>query len=436
MRTATSIAALLLFSTIAPALADGYVLGPQDRVRIKVIEWRAGKSEYQEWTALGADYAVNAAGRLSLPLVGEIAAEGNTTEQLAQTIAIELQKRAGLINRPDASVEVVQYRPIYLLGSVEKPGEYAYRPGLTVLQAIGVAGGFYRPNEGGLLRLERDRIAAGGNYEAARLELRRTIARRARFEAELADATAIAVPEELAKDDQAAGLLREESGIMAARYEALRSSLTAIAELRDLYSKEIAQLETKKTTQERQIALSKRELKNVSSLMEKGLTVSSREFTLERIVSELEGKLLDIESATTRARQELRKLERDAADLVKDRKAKTASDLRETRASIELLTAKLATNASLVTEASVVAPRLALERSSASLQTPAFSVTRRTGGKVVQTAVTETSVVEPGDVIRVEMGGVAPAAPGERAATDGAPFNTATINPEPVSRPQ
>jgi exopolysaccharide production protein ExoF len=416
--------AYLVLSLLLPiqAFAGPYRLGVQDKLRIKVIEWRAGKGEYQEWTALGAEYTVNAAGKIALPLVGEIPAEGKTTEEVAESISEGLQKRAGLINRLDASVEVVQYRPIYLLGNVERPGEYAYRPGVSVLQAVGIAGGFHRPTEGGLLRLERDRIAASGSYESARLELRRMIARRARLEAELGDATTIKAPEEFRSDPDSASLLAEETSLLVARSDALKSQLLALSELSKLYLTEIESLEGKKVAQERQVSLAQRELKNVGALVQKGLAVSSREFGLERLLADLESKMLDIETALVRAKQELRKVERDSIDLVKDRKAKTATELRETRASIEQLVARLRTSNALINETLVTAPRLALERSAANAQTPIFSIMRKVDGTVVQRTAHEATIVEPGDVVRVDAAlgdsNIAAPALGSRSDTD------------------
>ncbi len=96
-RIGASLAALCLLQLLAvPAFSAEYLLGPQDKLRLKVVEWRAGKAEYYEWTPFGAEYTVNPAGRVSLPMIGEIAAEGRTSDQLAHAITAELYKRTGL----------------------------------------------------------------------------------------------------------------------------------------------------------------------------------------------------------------------------------------------------------------------------------------------------------------------------------------------------
>src|SRR5215469_3651098 len=100
--------ALTCIGWAVDARADPYRLGVQDKVRIKVIDWRAAKGEYQEWDALADDYAVNPSGAVSLPLIGEIPAEGRTSDELARAITEAIQQRSGVLNRPGASVEVIK----------------------------------------------------------------------------------------------------------------------------------------------------------------------------------------------------------------------------------------------------------------------------------------------------------------------------------------
>jgi polysaccharide biosynthesis/export protein ExoF len=402
--------------------ADEYRLGAQDKLRVKVVEWRAGKTEYFNWDVFTGEYAVSASGIVSLPLIGSLPAEGMTTDEFAATVAETLQKRAGLANRPEAAVEIIQYRPIYVVGNVERPGEYAYRPGLTVQQAVGLSSGFYRQTESGFVRLERDRITAVGTYETARLEMRRALVRRARLTAELAESARIAVPEQLHNDADAPRLIADETAVMNARRDALRSQLAANAELKTLFSKEIESLEQKVAVQDKQIALARRELKNVGTLVEKGLAVSSREFALERTVADLESKMLDYTTATLRARQEISKADRDANDLKAERKATLVAELQETEAALDQLKARLVTAQSLANEATSIAPRLALDRSLQTAQRHSFWIVRRNAVKI---AVDENAVVEPGDVVRVEQ------VAGEDLSTARPSFSAASDTPNP-----
>jgi polysaccharide export outer membrane protein len=78
---------------------------------------------------------------VALPLIGTIQATGLTTDALATRVSDALQ-RANLLKAPSVVAEIVTYRPIFVLGEVSKPGQYAYQPGMTVVTAAAVAGGF------------------------------------------------------------------------------------------------------------------------------------------------------------------------------------------------------------------------------------------------------------------------------------------------------
>jgi polysaccharide export outer membrane protein len=116
----------LVESTIEP-----YRLGTGDEVRIIVF----GEEP------LTREYRVSDSGNVNLPLLGPIPAVGLTANDLGESIANTMQKK-GLFNNPSVSVEVTRYRPIFILGEVNKPGEYSYQPRMTVLTAVAIAGGF------------------------------------------------------------------------------------------------------------------------------------------------------------------------------------------------------------------------------------------------------------------------------------------------------
>ena len=123
---------------LPPAAPTAYGLGPGDQVRIIT---------FGEETLTG-EFRVNDAGNIALPLVGTLHAAGLTSTELESAVAGAL-RRANLVRHPSVAVEVIAYRPIYVLGEVNKPGQYAYQPGMTVVTAVAVAGGFtYRAVEG------------------------------------------------------------------------------------------------------------------------------------------------------------------------------------------------------------------------------------------------------------------------------------------------
>ena len=118
-----------------PPLPDApmraYRLGSGDQVRILVF----GEDQ------LSGEYRVNDTGRIALPLIGAVRAAGSSTTELEATVTGGL-KKAGMLRDPSVAVEVIAYRPIFVLGEVNKPGQYPYQPGMTVVTAVAVAGGF------------------------------------------------------------------------------------------------------------------------------------------------------------------------------------------------------------------------------------------------------------------------------------------------------
>jgi polysaccharide export outer membrane protein len=118
-------------SPLPPASTAAYRLGPGDRVRIITL---ADES-------LTGEFRVGDDGAVELPMLGAVRAAGLTPTALGKSVAAALL-RNGLERDPSVSVEVSAYRPIFVLGEVNKPGEFAYQPGMTVVAAVALAGGF------------------------------------------------------------------------------------------------------------------------------------------------------------------------------------------------------------------------------------------------------------------------------------------------------
>lgn len=112
-----------------------YTLAPGDKIHVIV---------FGEDTLTG-DYVITSAGNLTFPLVGNIKASDKTVEQLQGALAVALDN--GYVNNAKVSIQVVSFRPYYILGEVNRPGEYPVSTGLTIEQAVAAAGGYtYRAN--------------------------------------------------------------------------------------------------------------------------------------------------------------------------------------------------------------------------------------------------------------------------------------------------
>lgn len=110
--------------------AGPYRLASGDRLRVIVF----GQDN------LSNIYAVDGSGKISMPLIDAVEAQGRTTQQLEK--AIEGRLRAGFLREPKVSVEVDTYRPFFVLGEVTNSGQFPYVHGMTVQTAVAIAGGF------------------------------------------------------------------------------------------------------------------------------------------------------------------------------------------------------------------------------------------------------------------------------------------------------
>ena len=90
---------------------------------------------------LSGQFALDGEGYLALPLLGEIAAGGLTARQLEEAIETQLKADDFLVD-PQVGVQVVTHRSFYVLGEVGAPGSYEYQNGVTVINAVALAGGY------------------------------------------------------------------------------------------------------------------------------------------------------------------------------------------------------------------------------------------------------------------------------------------------------
>ena len=112
-----------------PAMS-GYILGPGDKLHVSVY----GEDD------LTGDYQIDSSGLVRLPLIGTMRAAGFTAQALEAQIGGALAQ--GYLKNPRVNVEMNTYRPIYVMGAVNRPGEYAFVANMTALNAVAFGGGF------------------------------------------------------------------------------------------------------------------------------------------------------------------------------------------------------------------------------------------------------------------------------------------------------
>jgi exopolysaccharide production protein ExoF len=395
--TRFALIAALATAGASMARADEYRLGVMDKLRIRVAEWQTAQGTVRDWSAVSGEYTVGASGNVSLPFVGDLPASGRTTTEVAEEIGIKMQKLFGLRDRPSASVEMAQYRPVYLHGEVETPGEYPYAPNLTVLKAISLGGGLRKTDTG--QRFARDFINASGESSVQVAERSRLLIRRARLQAEIGKRDKITLPDELKDIPGVDKLLESETALMESRDKRQQRQLDALADLRSLLQSEIESLAKKSETQQRQLELAMEDRDKVDSLAEKGLALSQRKLSLEQRVADVQSQLLDIDTASLKAKQDASKTAQDENNLRNDWDAQLAQELQNTEAELDTLTLKLGTSRDLMTEALMQSAEAAqLEEQAATIT---YTIVREKDGKPTEIAADENTQVLPGDVIKV-----------------------------------
>jgi polysaccharide export outer membrane protein len=389
-----------------PANSEDYVLGPQDKLRIKVYEWRASRDTIFDWAALNDVYTIGPDGSVSLPLIGAIKAAGLTTDKVADSIGNGLMKSVGLARAPNTAVEIVQFRPFYVVGKVMQSGEFAYRPGLTVLQALSLAGGL-RIRDDKDQRFEREAIQARGDISLLGQSKINLLVRKARLEAELSHASEIRLPPELLprlQDSTIAMIVKQEQMVFQARSDGLDTQVKALQNLREFLEKELTALEEQLVFLDKQIDSISKELKGVSALVDKGLAAAPREFSLERTLAQAQSERLSAETSLLRGRQEISRTDISILELQDGRKNEVTRDLRQTQAELDSLDSKAETARQLLYDSVVSAPALIARQDDVASLAPVFTIFRPVPeGPAMQLQASETTPVEPGDTIKVEI---------------------------------
>jgi len=382
---------LAMVVAVAPAtvLAGDYKLGISDKVKIKV----------QEWPDLTGEYTVNPDSVVSLPLIGNINVVGLNLNDLAREISDRLQRRSEGAERAFAAVEIAQYRPFAILGDVQKPGQYPYRPGLTVLEAISVAGGYYRP-ELGILRL-----GASSDITSQSAKLNRLTAREARLSAAIDGREDIPLPPKFAKknDPEIAAIMKNEQAALALETEMKRSERAGLETIKSLYQNEIGSLrgQVEALSQEKESIGT--QLNQLRAMAAKGLALSPTMFALERSFAQVSNEQMSAETAIVKAKENISLAEQRVTELRQQRRRAATGELEKTRDDIVDARAKIMAATLVLGIGQTSAPGDA--------RRPSFTILRKEGEAMREIVAEEMTLVAADDVIKIPTVRLPPVVP-------------------------
>ncbi|TPK97138.1 MULTISPECIES: polysaccharide biosynthesis/export family protein [unclassified Mesorhizobium] len=402
--TARLAGALLVAASLAMpqlAAAGDYQLGPQDKLNIRVAEWQTVDGTFRDWSALNGEYSVGPGGTLSVPFVGDMQAAGKTTAEVASAIGLALQRKLALPDKPEASVEMAQFRPFYISGEVQNPGQFPFVPDLTVLKAISIAGGIRRNADYGP-QIGKDLVTAKGSFDIYDDQRIRLLVKRARIDADLAGKTTFEVPKEIeGGDPKLATIVADETAILVSDQKSLKLKLDALDDLKGVLQSEIESLQKKIENQQKQVDLAEKQAESIGPLAQKGLVANARLLSSQQSVTDLQGKILDYETAILTAKQSISKAEQDAIDARNSLNSTLTANRQQAEADLNEATLKAGMQKGLIAQASD--PATAASLTSEQEPTLLYSLVRVADGKTSEVEAKEDTPVLPGDVIKVKL---------------------------------
>lgn len=385
-------AAGLLLSALSVTHAAPLV--PRTKFRVKVVQWMPMKGTYEEWSALGGEFIVSGSGEVSLPVIGVVSASDKDRAALADDIASRLQASTGLVKKPDVSIEVIEYPPFYVVGEVAAPGEYTFRDGLTVLQALALSGGERRQTES----QAAEQIRLAGELRALEDEMLRRTARIARLQAENAGVDRIAFPEVAVGDRETMErMLEQERVIFSARADEVERQIASLSDLRDLFAAEIRVLEERKIALGTSVKATEKQMAGIKTLIDKGFAVASREADTERLLANLRADQLALSTEVMRARQGIAEATRNLDAVRTQRRTEVAAALQAEEAALIQNELKRELTQRLLLEALVAEP----EQAGAGGREMSFTITRTVKRKTMSIPAEGSTQLQPGDVLSV-----------------------------------
>lgn len=402
---ALQVALLVGVTVFAPAAhAAALALTPMTKLRLTVVQFVASTGDYKRWDALGGDMDVGPDGTLSVPTLGSIDVSGMSPNQLGAEIGTRLQAKLGLLDAPDATVQVLAYPPIYIVGNVSAPGQYAFQPGMTVVQALALAGGERRGETASTLS---DTIKLQSDLDGYASDILRATVRIARLKGEFAKADTIAFPATVSASDPAsAEIIAQEQLIFQAHINELSRQQTGLVQLTDLYNAQIDALQQKSTTLDEQVVQAQKQVDSVTALVRAGSATVSRLNDVERALSDLHSQKLDNVIATMTAQENLNRSQRDLAKLQDQQQSDTAGQLQQEQAGLEKLVLNQTSSMRMLRQ-SVEFDQNAVLASTARTSVT-YSIVRQKDGTAATLDATEASALLPGDLVRATLSMVAP----------------------------
>ncbi|TFE98781.1 hypothetical protein B5M44_07795 [Shinella sumterensis] len=381
---------LLLAGSVAPANAQGqeYRVASGDVLRVTV---------YGD-PGLSGSFPIGADGTIGYPLLGNVAVSGRPVEEVRQAIDAGLKEHIANLS---VSVVVETYAPVFVVGEVQRPGRYEFRPGMIALELFALGGG------------QKEVLAQGDNAGVRLAGLRQDYVdlgaqllgqdvKRVRLEAELNGQPFTYRPsEEIGTPDPRIvdQIVEAERTLFELRRTTLDAELKSLEQQRAGYVDEIDTLEKSGKLRNGELTLLDEDVKLAQSMVARGLTSKTQLRDKQREISATNRDVLEFGSFLARARQNLVVIDSRLGSLREQRRGEVAAELRDLNIDILRLRRKMTYSLQAMAEAGI-----AIERKGGARQTAfRFSAVRLVDGKYREVPVGQTDPVRAGDILRVSL---------------------------------
>ncbi|SDO26380.1 exopolysaccharide production protein ExoF [Methylobacterium phyllostachyos] len=378
-----------------------YALGPQDKLQIRVFDLKPSTGEAYQWQAYNGEYVVGYDGSLSLPLIGNVKALGRSTTDLERVVSDELKDKVGLAKPPSVNVQIIRYRPVYVTGDVENPGEFDYRPNLTVLQALAIAGGVAKERDEETTSRRATRVTEG-ELRVLRAQQLGFLIKKARLAAEADGASTFKIPASVAglsADYDVDKISASEQAVLDNHRSSQAAQVNLLTQARKTAIDEIASLQKKDETLQKQIDLSKRDLNQLGDLLSRGLTSTQRQLQAEQTLTTYESGRLDVLVTKLRTEQDVVRIDREMAELKNKYRSEALAQNLDVDAKLRETNEKIATAGLSISEGRRSRSGIQRNKGNAGLN---FSIVRSTNSQATNVDTPETTTLNPGEVLIVE----------------------------------
>jgi polysaccharide export outer membrane protein len=360
-------------------------------------------------------FPVGAEGAIGYPLLGNVNVADKTVDEIGAQISRDLSSHVA--NR-SVSVAVKEYAPIFIVGDVQKPGRYEYRPGMIVLELFALGGGLREPTArtdiSGI-----QLISARQEYEDMSLQLLSQDVRRVRLEAErnnvafeyksngLGPARDPAILEKI---------VEAEKSLYKLRLSVLQDEKTNLEVQRQYFVQEIDTLQKSNIMRNEQFQLLGLDVNASEELVSRGAASQSALRERKRELLAMNQQLLESTSFLARAQQNKNEVERRILELQNKRNNDAVTDLREIELDMIRLRKKMTSSLETMAEIGATSRRVAsLEQ----MIKTKFSIVRQASGEYSEIEAGEHTLIKAGDVIRVSLIASGSLEPGARKGETG-----------------